>query len=169
MPSALPDELRRSSLLAIPYGQWGRSDVAEAREILHFTQQDLAYALDYTRQGVGKIEGGGPVPRAFELAVRFLLIVDKHRIPTDKIRLPLGDEVARFLDDDAIPVLLVDQTGKVEIKAWVYDRSGIPHFVERDASGRLSSCETRDETIEFVSEGGSIRIASAFVLVPVWL
>src|SRR5260370_19894723 len=94
MPRALPDEIRRSSLLGVPYGQWSPSDVAEAREILHFTQQDLAYALDYTRQGVGKIEGGGPVPRVFELAVRFLLIVDKHRIPPTKIRLAFSDEVS---------------------------------------------------------------------------
>lgn len=52
----------------------------QARKRLGMTQAELARRLDYAANYVAQMERGevGPVPKAVELAVRFLLLTEKN-------------------------------------------------------------------------------------------
>jgi DNA-binding XRE family transcriptional regulator len=169
MDGVLSDKVAlKSYLMSIPYGEWGPVDVSMARGVLGYTQEDLANAVGYSRQGIGKIESEGPT-RVFELAVRFLLKLDNDRIPTKNLRVQFSESDAIFLSSNAVPVLMVEPTGSVATIAWVMDRSGVPHFTTPGPGGQRSAAETREELIDLVAADGTVHRTRAFVVVPSWL
>ena len=161
-------EALRSYLLSMPYGEWGSTDVIAAREVLAYTQEDLANALGYTRQGIGKIEADGP-SRVFEFAARYLLVVDVDRIPTKEMRVPLLTGEAELLSEGVIPVLMIEPTGSIAKVAWVRDRSQVPIFTGPGPAGRPTPAELREELVDLVAADGSAKRTRAFVIVPTWL
>jgi DNA-binding XRE family transcriptional regulator len=165
----IPDrEAMRSYLLSMSYGEWGPTEVTIAREVLGYTQEDLANAVGYTRQGIGRIEAEGP-SRVFELAVRYLLVIDVERIPTKNLRVPLLEGEADLLSTGVIPVLMIEPTGSIRKVAWVYERSQVPIFTGPGPAGRPAPAETREELVDLVGADGVAKRTRAFVIVPTWI
>jgi transcriptional regulator with XRE-family HTH domain len=73
-PIANLNEAGLQSLMELPTGSWGATDLLAAREGLGLTQAELAAAIGYDRSAIAKIEGGDTPPRrVVELAVRYLV------------------------------------------------------------------------------------------------